>query len=264
MALIKCPECSKEVSNSAEACPYCGFPISKHVKTEAQPSALPTPKIDLQRTDAGDTKDRDSFNKIILVAIGFIIFVVIVANMMSSNNSETTSAPKSESAKYASLADKQKWYNSSKALLEDAKANNSLSDLNQIKESLEAVTPDMKEYVSAQKLITDVKSRIAKAEQARDAELEKKRKAEEDAKFTKAGKRIHSKHPDWSADICNTIGKGQIYIGMTDDQVRAAWGRPYRVNRTTSANGVHEQWVMHEMGGSYVYFEDGICTTVQN
>lgn len=29
MALIKCPECGKEVSDRADACPVCGFPISK-------------------------------------------------------------------------------------------------------------------------------------------------------------------------------------------------------------------------------------------
>lgn len=29
MALIKCPECGKEVSSQAVACPVCGFPIAK-------------------------------------------------------------------------------------------------------------------------------------------------------------------------------------------------------------------------------------------
>ncbi len=28
MALIKCPECGREVSNVATACPTCGFPIA--------------------------------------------------------------------------------------------------------------------------------------------------------------------------------------------------------------------------------------------
>ena len=27
MALIKCPECSKDVSTSASACPHCGYPL---------------------------------------------------------------------------------------------------------------------------------------------------------------------------------------------------------------------------------------------
>lgn len=29
MALIKCPECGKEVSSVAKNCPFCGFPVSK-------------------------------------------------------------------------------------------------------------------------------------------------------------------------------------------------------------------------------------------
>ncbi len=29
MALITCPECGKEVSDQAEACPNCGYPIAK-------------------------------------------------------------------------------------------------------------------------------------------------------------------------------------------------------------------------------------------
>lgn len=29
MALIKCPECSKEVSTEAKICPHCGYPLEK-------------------------------------------------------------------------------------------------------------------------------------------------------------------------------------------------------------------------------------------
>ena len=30
MALIKCPECKKQVSDSAEACPHCGYKLKEH------------------------------------------------------------------------------------------------------------------------------------------------------------------------------------------------------------------------------------------
>ena len=30
MAIIKCPECGKEVSNSAKMCPNCGYPIAEY------------------------------------------------------------------------------------------------------------------------------------------------------------------------------------------------------------------------------------------
>lgn len=34
MALINCPECSKEISDKAESCPNCGFPIQKEESEE--------------------------------------------------------------------------------------------------------------------------------------------------------------------------------------------------------------------------------------
>jgi hypothetical protein len=57
--------------------------------------------------------------------------------------------------------------------------------------------------------------------------------------------------------------KGGVRLGMTMKQVRASnWGQPDSVNRTTGAFGVHEQWVYEE--GNYLYFEDGVLTTIQN
>lgn len=32
MALIKCPECGKEVSSDAKTCPHCGKPIGNNVE----------------------------------------------------------------------------------------------------------------------------------------------------------------------------------------------------------------------------------------
>lgn len=32
MALIKCPECGKEISDQATSCPNCGIPINAHVR----------------------------------------------------------------------------------------------------------------------------------------------------------------------------------------------------------------------------------------
>jgi uncharacterized Zn finger protein (UPF0148 family) len=34
MALIKCPECEKKVSDQAIMCPHCGFGVAKHVKEQ--------------------------------------------------------------------------------------------------------------------------------------------------------------------------------------------------------------------------------------
>lgn len=32
MALIKCSECGREISDSAESCPHCGKPLSSKIK----------------------------------------------------------------------------------------------------------------------------------------------------------------------------------------------------------------------------------------
>lgn len=33
MALMRCPECGREVSNQAEHCPACAFPIARHLRS---------------------------------------------------------------------------------------------------------------------------------------------------------------------------------------------------------------------------------------
>lgn len=47
MALINCPECGKQVSTAAQACPSCGYPIAERLaqSPEAQPVAA-TPAAD--------------------------------------------------------------------------------------------------------------------------------------------------------------------------------------------------------------------------
>jgi len=54
-----------------------------------------------------------------------------------------------------------------------------------------------------------------------------------------------------------------VRIGMTQEQVRqSSWGNPKNINRTTGSYGTHEQWVYG--GNNYLYFDNGILTTIQN
>jgi RNA polymerase subunit RPABC4/transcription elongation factor Spt4 len=41
MALINCPECNKEVSDKADMCPNCGYPINGSIKMQPLPEARP-------------------------------------------------------------------------------------------------------------------------------------------------------------------------------------------------------------------------------
>lgn len=54
-----------------------------------------------------------------------------------------------------------------------------------------------------------------------------------------------------------------VRIGMTkQDVLDSSWGRPNHINTTTTAFGTREQWVYD--GYNYLYFKDGILTTIQN
>ena len=56
--------------------------------------------------------------------------------------------------------------------------------------------------------------------------------------------------------------KRGVSIGMSQQEVLdSSWGRPTSVNTTTTRHGVRQQWVY---GSGYLYFEDGILTSVQN
>ena len=57
------------------------------------------------------------------------------------------------------------------------------------------------------------------------------------------------------------ILQGRVVIGMTKDQCIEALGHPTRINRTTTALTVYEQWVY---GGRYLYFENGKLVTIQD
>lgn len=57
--------------------------------------------------------------------------------------------------------------------------------------------------------------------------------------------------------------KEEPAIGMTADEVRkSTWGSPKEINRTTTAYGIHEQWVYSNY--RYIYLDDGIVTAIQD
>ena len=58
MALIPCPECGREISDKAVACPHCGLPLPKP-KTEAISPATPKPAT-RQSTPGGSTQNSRS------------------------------------------------------------------------------------------------------------------------------------------------------------------------------------------------------------
>lgn len=72
MALIKCPECDKEVSSTAESCPNCGYAVKKHFDDieNAKREAEKQQQLALRR------EKRNSTLKIVLPIIIIAIFIV--------------------------------------------------------------------------------------------------------------------------------------------------------------------------------------------
>lgn len=66
-------------------------------------------------------------------------------------------------------------------------------------------------------------------------------------------------------ELCRRSGikEGSVRIGMTAQLVKdCGWGEPTSINRTVTAHRISEQWVYRE--GSYLYFDNGKLTTIQN
>ena len=147
-------------------------------------------------------------------------------------------------------------------LLSDIRQNYESKDYQVLKKNLELMRkyhPEAGEMSAA----SNIYSQAAKEQEAarKKAEAEAaKREAERRAKMSKI-ERIMEKY-DCSENIATLISRGQVRIGMTAEQCRASWGRPNDINRSTGTWGVHEQWCYD--GYNYLYFEDGILTSIQN
>jgi hypothetical protein len=120
------------------------------------------------------------------------------------------------------------------------------------------------EFKKRQAADTTASVQAAEKRKADEAQLEEEKKAVFEAAYAKTpGGKVWEKHRDWSRATCDMIAKRHIVIGMTAEQVRAAWGKPYKINSTMFRNSTHEQWVIHEGDSTYVYFENGIMTSLQ-
>lgn len=109
MALIKCPECGKEISDQAKACIFCGYPIPKAkptVKTD-DTEQLPLKEeiieqqseVEPQNTELSTTSPTDEKRKktITTVAISVLLIVLAIWGI--------TTAVKNNTAKTRDLSD---------------------------------------------------------------------------------------------------------------------------------------------------------------
>lgn len=67
MALVDCPECGKQVSTRATACPHCGFPFSRGMAASPVPGG-----------ERGPSRWTDPGFWIIVVGLAIVIVLSIV------------------------------------------------------------------------------------------------------------------------------------------------------------------------------------------
>lgn len=89
MALINCPECKKEVSDSAKTCPHCGYKLIED---------------EVQRTNTQSIKPKKKsgcLTLFIIVAVLLVILYIIGSNGDDSSSSSSTSTNKFLAYNYA-------------------------------------------------------------------------------------------------------------------------------------------------------------------
>lgn len=110
-----------------------------------------------------------------------------------------------------------------------------------------------------------VGTQAAKAmQQEKVSEIAAKAEAEREQKKAILRERAaeEAKQAQRAASVKAAIQHGGIIPGMTGDECIQASGKPQFVKRTTNSDGtITEKWIY---GAGYVYFENGIVTTIEN
>lgn len=76
MALVKCPECGKEISNRATSCPNCGYPISQEINPNTENLVSPTKPKPLKPSPK--KKKLKLWQKILIGVGGFVVVLAIL------------------------------------------------------------------------------------------------------------------------------------------------------------------------------------------
>lgn len=74
--------------------------------------------------------------------------------------------------------------------------------------------------------------------------------------------KIHQQYPGWKKTECVGIAEKGIWVGMDVIQLKASWGNPNSIGKTSTAFGTTEQWVYGI--GRYVYVQNLRVTGWQN
>lgn len=251
MALLKCPDCSGPVSSDAKACPKCG--------------AKPPRRTSL-------------FTKIVggLFAL-FVVSLVFSGNGNKGSTSPSVASPPAQNKPDVDAVIAQRCTAQRDAVLADVKKH---MDAGQPWQAYSAVSPcanrmpNDEQYVALAKQteIADYLKTIANKSATIDQQLQAHRRlasvdpqmaAPYAGELKRLEERALAEVKKEQQRIAAEKRKQGVSIGMTKEDVLASnWGKPERINTTTTARGAREQWVYG--GRNYLYFDNDILTAVQN
>lgn len=73
MALIKCPECKRKISDQCETCPQCGYPVKQKLQEES---------LDQNTDDTGAPKKKPFYKKVwVWVVIGIVLVALVLGTV---------------------------------------------------------------------------------------------------------------------------------------------------------------------------------------
>jgi len=99
------------------------------------------------------------------------------------------------------------------------------------------------------------------AKARKEAELARIRKEREAKKKRESQVRLDNLIKKYGVVNGKRLLESKVWIGMTKEMALESWGKPEDINVTITNYGRDEQWVYGS--GQYLYFDDGILTTIQ-
>lgn len=130
MALVTCPECGREgVSDTAIACPSCGFPIKAYFEQSEVKPNLEENKADnnpvAEKNGSGKSSNKSSEESVTLVGIIILLIpIILVIWLLGSCSASFNESRKRDQEKYRRTLEsgQQKYYNGESMTQEERKA----------------------------------------------------------------------------------------------------------------------------------------------
>lgn len=238
MALINCPECSRQISDQAEACPHCGLPLRKAIDppklaTPPIPPAWTTPAAASTPPPISSPSQQKKHGAGILI-LGFITLFAVATCWNASHNSGSTSTPRASTTQTTAIKGSEEEQRRHVAIMDDATESSALR-LYSAKFLLKNF-PHSQDAERAQKLVDELEEQIRKENIGKQwTYLSREDSMSGKTFYTASVKSTNSfefsfpytgrqnatlqirRHPRWGNDIIFSIEQGQILCSTYGD-----------------------------------------------